>query len=282
MNPSTTSLQYTLKQARHARRLSQLELSLRVGVSQRHLSFVESGRTDPSRQLLMAWLQELEAPLALRNAAMLQAGYAPVHGAAPLSDPSMAAAHSAIDHLLKSHDPLPAFVIDAHWNLLRLNQGGQWLAATLMPWTASVLGNTQQGTPLNMLDLLVHPQGFASQMLNLSEVGPVLLSHLRDEASLQPALAAKVDAFADYLRQHTGVQNPTPHLPRQAFPMLTSRFATAFGELTFFSMFTTFGTPQDITLESLRVEHMFAADEATSSVLKREVGSSQRQALRQV
>jgi transcriptional regulator with XRE-family HTH domain len=270
MNPSTTSLQNTLKQARQARRLSQLELSMRVGVSQRHLSFVESGRANPSRQLLMAWLQELEAPLALRNAAMLQAGYAPAFGAAPLSDPSMAAAHGAIDHLLKSHDPMPAFVIDAHWNLLRLNQGGQWLAATLMPWTATLA----EGTPLNMLDLLVYPQGFASQMLNLGEVGPVLLSHLRDEASLQPAMAAKVNAFADYLRQHTGVQNPAspaPHSPRHAFPMLTSRFATAFGELTFFSMFTTFGTPQDITLESLRVEHMFAADEATAAVVHEQV-----------
>ena len=271
MNPSATSLQNTLKQARHARRLSQLELSLRVGVSQRHLSFVESGRANPSRQLLMAWLQELEAPLALRNAAMLQAGYAPAFGVAPLSDSSMAAANSAIVHLLKSHDPMPAFVIDAQWNLLRLNQGGQWLAATLMPWITALPANS----PLNMLDLLVHPQGFASQMSNLSEVGPVLLSHLRDEASMQPAIAAKVDAFADYLRQHTGVQNPAPHLPRHTFPMLTSRFATDDGELTFFSMFTTFGTPQDITLESLRVEHMFAADAATATVLKRKVNALQ-------
>lgn len=271
MNPSTSSLQNTLKQARHARRLSQLELSLRVGVSQRHLSFVESGRAKPSRQLLMAWLQELEAPLALRNAAMLQAGYAPVFGAAPLSDPSMAAAHSAVVQLLKSHDPMPAFVIDAHWNLLRFNQGGQWLAATLMPWITALPATS----PLNMLDLLVHPQGFASQLLNLSEVGPVLLSHLRGEASLQPAIAAKVNAFADYLGQHTGVQNPAPHLPRHTFPMLTSRFATDYGELTFFSMFTTFGTPQDITLESLRVEHMFAADAATATVLKREVSALQ-------
>jgi transcriptional regulator with XRE-family HTH domain len=270
MNSTSPTLPSTLKQARQARRLSQLELSMRVGVSQRHLSFVESGRANPSRQLLMAWLQELEAPLALRNAAMLQAGYAPAYGAAPLSDPSMAAANGAIAQLMKSHDPMPAFVIDAHWNLLRLNQGGQWLAATLMPWVAHLPGDT----PLNMLDLLVHPQGFASQMLNLSEVGPVFLSHLRDEASLQPAIAAKVEAFAAYLRDHTGLQNPAPQLSRYTVPMLTSRFNTALGELTFFSMFTTFGTPQDITLESLRVEHMFAADEATAAVLKREVGSS--------
>jgi transcriptional regulator with XRE-family HTH domain len=264
MNAVNPSLQNTLKQARQARRLSQLELSLRVGVSQRHLSFVESGRANPSRQLLMAWLQELDAPLALRNAAMLQAGYAPAYGAAPLSDPAMTQANQAIDALLKSHDPLPAFVIDAHWNLLRLNQGGQWLAATLMPWTAELA----EGTPLNMLDLLVHPQGFASAMLNLSEVGPALLSHLRDEASLLPAIAPKVEAFAACLRERTGMQNQTANVPRFSTPMLTTRFATPYGELAFFSMFTTFGTPQDITLASLRLEHLFAADEATGAVMK--------------
>ena len=199
MNAANSSLPNTLKHARHARRLSQLELSLRVGVSQRHLSFVESGRANPSRALLMAWLQELDAPLALRNAALLQAGYAPVYGAAPLSDPTMARADQAIGALLKSHDPLPAFVIDSHWNLLRMNQGGRWLAATLMPWISSVRANTPEGTPLNMLDLLVHRQGFASCMLNLSEVGPELLSHLRDEASLLPSLSPQVDAFAAFL-----------------------------------------------------------------------------------
>jgi transcriptional regulator with XRE-family HTH domain len=267
MNAVTSSLQTTLKQARQARRLSQLELSLRVGVSQRHLSFVESGRANPSRQLLMTWLQELDAPLALRNAAMLQAGYAPAYGAAPLTDPAMAQASHAIAALLKSHDPMPAFVLDAHWNLLRLNQGGQWLAATLMPWTAQLA----QGTPLNMLDLLVHPQGFATDMLNLDEVGPVLLSHLRDEAAVLPAMAPKVDAFADFLSDRVGLQASPPHTPRFMSPVLTTRFATTHGELSFFSMFTTFGSPQDITLASLRVEHMFAADDATAAVLKAQV-----------
>jgi transcriptional regulator with XRE-family HTH domain len=275
MNAVNPSLQTTLKQARQARRLSQLELSLRVGVSQRHLSFVESGRANPSRALLMAWLQELDAPLALRNAALLQAGYAPVYGAAPLSDPTMARADQAIGALLKSHDPFPAFVIDSHWNLLRMNQGGRWLAATLMPRVIDMLANTAQRTQPNMLDLLVHRQGFASCMLNLSEVGPELLSHLRDEASLLPSLSPQVDAFAAYLRergvgQAVAMNSPAPRTPFTA-PLLTTRFATPHGELTFFSMFTTFGTPQDITLASLRVEHMFAADEATVRVLRREV-----------
>ena len=264
MNNVNSPLLNTLKQARQVRRLSQLELSMRVGVSQRHLSFVETGRAKPSRQLLMAWLHELDAPLALRNAAMLQAGYAPVYSAAPLTDPSMAQANLALAALLKSHDPLPAFVLDAHWNLLRWNRGGQWLAATLMPWTADVA----EGTPLNMLDLLAHPQGFASQILNLSEVGGELLSHLRDEASMLPAIATKVDAFARFLNERTGGQAAQSERMRFTAPVLATRFATHHGELSFFSMFTTFGTPQDITLASLRVEHMFAADEATAAVMK--------------
>ncbi len=268
MNAAHTPLQTTLKQARQARRLSQLELSLRVGVSQRHLSFVESGRAKPSRALLMAWLQELDAPLALRNAALLQAGFAPAFGAEPLSDPTMAHANEAITALLSSHEPLPALVIDAQWNMLRLNQGARWLAQSLMPWTASLFENTPNVTPLNMLDLLVHPDGLASCMLNLSEVGPVLLAHLRDEASLLPILTPKVDAFAAFLKERTGVHKVPFPASRFTAPVLTTRFRCGDAELSFFSMFTTFGSPQNITLSSLRLEHMFAADEATAALWK--------------
>ena len=174
MNAPTT-LPDTLRQARKATRLSQLELSLRMGVSQRHMSFVESGRARPSRELLLAWLQELDAPLAVRNAAMLQAGFAPVYGAAPLGDPALAQADEAIAHLLHAHDPMPALVLDAEWNLLRMNRGGTLAGATLMPWAAEPAA----GTPVNMLDLLAHPEGFTRRIVNLREVGPALLAHLR-------------------------------------------------------------------------------------------------------
>src|SRR5512137_587657 len=122
MKVLTHTLPATLQQARKSRRLTQLELSMRVGVSQRHVSFVESGRAKPSRELLMAWLHELDAPLVVRNAAMLQAGYAPVYSAAPLSDPALAQANDALVQLLRAHDPMPALVLDAQWNLLHSNR----------------------------------------------------------------------------------------------------------------------------------------------------------------
>ncbi|HSM80484.1 MAG TPA: helix-turn-helix transcriptional regulator [Nodosilinea sp.] len=257
----------TLRQVRQAQRLSQLELSLRLGVSQRHVSFVESGRAKPSRELLMAWLQELDAPLVVRNEVMLQAGYAPVYSSARLDDPSLAQVNHALQQLLCAHDPMPALVIDEHWNLLRLNRGGQWLAATLMPGAAD-LGSA---TPANILDLLVHPEGLAKSIVNLPEVGPTLLSHLRHEAVAQPALTPRVDAFAALLHRRLGPHSLATSWSRPTAPVLTTRYATHYGELAFFSMFTTFGTPQDITLASLRVEHLFAANEATHAVLRAQV-----------
>lgn len=267
MDVSTEILTGTLRQVRKAQRLSQLELSLRLGVSQRHVSFVESGRAKPSRELLLAWLQELDAPLVVRNEAMLQAGYAPVYTAALLDDPALEQINSALAQLLFAHDPMPALVIDEHWNLLRLNRGGKWLAAVLMPGAA----NLPDDVPINLLDMLSHPEGFAQPIVNLEEVGPTLLAHLRHEAAVQPALTPRVDAFEAMLHSRLGTESLHINWSRPSAPVLTTRYATEYGELAFFSMFTTFGTPQDITLASLRVEHLFAADEATHAVLKAQV-----------
>lgn len=267
------TLTETLRQARRARRMSQLELSLRVGVSQRHLSFVESGRANPSRELLLAWLQELETPLAVRNAALLQAGFAPVYSAAPLADPALEQANAAMAQLLQAHDPMPALLLDADWNLLRMNQGATWLALTLMPWAADI----PPGTPMNMLDLLAHPDGFTRHILNLAEVAPVLISHVRAEAAAHPALLPRVEAFVATMRARLGTIDMQGGLPSRGAPVLTTRFATSHGELAFFSMFTTFGTPQDITLASLRVEHMFPADAATRRVVETQVPRSTSQ-----
>lgn len=267
MHTPDPTFQVTLQQVRKTRRFSQLELSLRLGVSQRHVSFVESGRARPSRELLLAWLQELDTPLAVRNRVMLQAGYAPAYSATPLDDPALAQANAALLQLLEVHEPMPAMVIDAHWNVLHFNKGAQWLLTTLLPWVAQL----PAGAPLHMLDLLAHPEGLARHMLNLSEKGPAMLAQLREEASALPALAPRLAALTAALEGTTGRPGLVCGAVQPAAPVLTTRFASPYGELAFFSMFSTFGTPQDITLASLRVEHLFAADAATAALLRAHV-----------
>ena len=172
MDPTTTSppesLQTTLQTARKSKRLSQLELALRMGVSQRHVSFVESGRAQPSRELLLSWLHELQAPLALRNVALQQAGFAPVYRGSELADAVLAPVRDALAQLLQAHDPMPAMVMDAAWNVLHMNRGAQWLATTLLPWMADL----PPGQPINMIDAMLHPQGMTQPITNLEEVAP--------------------------------------------------------------------------------------------------------------
>lgn len=243
-------------------RISQLELALRIGVSQRHVSFVESGRAQPSRELLLAWLQELQAPLALRNVALQQAGFAPVYRGSELGDTVLAPVREALSRLLEAHDPMPAMVMDAAWNVLQMNRGAQWMATALMPWMAQL----PPGQPINLLDAMLHPEGMMRKITNLEEVAPAILAHLRDDASVMPEIAPRVELLAAQFQQRLG-KKTLAQWPRQMAPVLTTRFATQYGELAFFSMFSTFGTPQDITLASLRVEHVFVADEATRAVV---------------
>ena len=266
METSTTtlpqSLQTTLQTARKSKRLSQLELALRMGVSQRHVSFVESGRSQPSRELLLSWLHELQAPLALRNVALQQAGFAPVYRGSELADAVLAPVRDALGQLLQAHDPMPAMVMDAAWNVLQMNRGAQWLATTLMSWVADL----PPGQPINMIDAMLHPEGMTQHITNLEEVAPALLAHMRDDASVAPEILPRVEQLAQQMQQRLG-KRVLASWPRQMAPVLTTRFATLYGQLAFFSMFSTFGTPQDITLASLRVEHVFPADEATRAVL---------------
>ena len=247
MDPTTTSppesLQTTLQTARKSKRLSQLELALRMGVSQRHVSFVESGRAQPSRELLLSWLHELQAPLALRNVALQQAGFAPVYRGSELADAVLAPVRDALAQLLQAHDP--------------------------MPWMADL----PPGQPINMIDAMLHPEGMTKPITNLEEVAPALLAHLRDDASVVPDILPRVELLAQQMQQRLGKRVLKPW-PRQMAPVLTTRFATRHGELAFFSMFSTFGTPQDITLASLRVEHVFPADDVTRAVLTEQLNQS--------
>jgi transcriptional regulator with XRE-family HTH domain len=264
----TSTLRETLQQARKAKRLSQLELSLRIGVSQRHLSCVESGQTRPSRGLLISWLKELEVPLVIRNRALTQAGFAPIYSSTTTADESkaMQAAEHALNQLLLANEFVPTYVIDAHWNLVDFNSAGRWLARMLMPWTADL----PIGAAINLIDLMCMPNGMTQNLINLAEVGPSLLSHIRDDADAIPELRPKAEGFAAFLHSRIGPFDMTKARAEQMAPVLTSHYKTEAGELAFFSMFTTFGTPQDIRLGSLRVEHMFPADAKTREILTKQ------------
>jgi hypothetical protein len=205
--------------------------------------------------------------LALRNVALQLAGFAPVYRGSELSDAVLAPVREALGRLLAAHDPMPAMVMDAAWNVLQMNRGAQWMALTLMPWIAHL----PKDQPVNMLDAMLHPEGMTSHMTNLEEVAPAMLAHLRDDAIVVPELLPRVALLAAQLQKRLG-KRPLSPWPRHMAPVLTTRFSTVHGELAFFSMFSTFGTPQDITLASLRVEHIFAADAVTRAVIAAQVG----------
>jgi transcriptional regulator with XRE-family HTH domain len=266
MNPTKEHLQALLRQARRERRLSQLELSMRLGVSQRHVSFVESGRSRPSRPLLMGWLQVLDVPLSMRNTALQHAGFAPAFAATALDDPQLAHIQMALAHLLRTHEPMPALVIGPQWDILHLNCGAAWLAETLMPGAL----NSKGAAPPNMLDLLLHPEGLLCRLVNLGEAGADFLAQLRADLVDQPQLAPRIEALAERLAAHLPATGSRQEINATS-PLLTLRFDTTHGELAFFRMFSTFGSPRDITLTSLRVEHMFAADAHTHRVLTQHV-----------
>jgi transcriptional regulator with XRE-family HTH domain len=242
-----------LRELRAARRLSQMELALRAGVSQRHLSCVETGRAQASRELLLALLEALDTTLAERNDALLAAGYAPLYGHRSLDAPELQPVRTALAHLLRAHDPAPALVLDATWNLVQGNDGLQRLARLLGIAALPVDGS------LNLLRATFAPGGLRALYLNADEICGELWRRASREALQVPALRPILAELAPHA--HVAA---TAHTPA---PLLVARLASSAGELRFFTAFTTFGAPLDVTVASLRVEHLFPADEATRAAL---------------
>jgi transcriptional regulator with XRE-family HTH domain len=245
-----------LRRLRSQRRVSQLELSLRAGVSQRHLSCVETGRAGASRGMLLALLDALEAPLPERNDVLLAAGFAPAYGQRSLDEPDMAPVRQALSHLLAVHDPAPAIVLDGAWNLVQANRG----AGTLLRLLRADPAAFRPGT--NLLRATLSPGGLKEEIVNRDEVCAEMWRRAVNEAAHMPALRSVIEELRPFA--------PRPSASSSDVPMLLARFRTAGGELSFFSTFTTFGAPLDVTIASLRVEHMFPADEATRQALVRD------------
>ncbi len=248
----------SLRALRQRRHISQLELSLRVGVSQRHLSCIETGRAQASREMLHALLDALDAPLAERNDTLLAAGYAPAFRQRTLADAEMAPVRDALSRLLEAHDPAPAFVLDDAWNLLQANRGTAAMMVLLGVDPASLGGG------VNLLKLMFLPGGLSAALINADEVAGEVWQRAQREAMLCPGLRRLVEELRPQLPRRLAA-----HVPgAQSSPLLLTRLRTAAGgELKFFSTFTTFGAPLDVTAASLRVEHFFPVDDATREQL---------------
>jgi transcriptional regulator with XRE-family HTH domain len=248
-----------LRDWRARRRLSQMELALDASVSTRHLSFVETGRSRPSRELVLQLAERLDVPLRERNALLLAAGYAPAYAQRQLSEDAMSPVRDALERLLKGHEPFPALAVDRQWELVAANEPALELMSGVAPELLE--------PPVNTLRLCLHPDGLAPRIANLAEYSAHLLQLVAHEAAAtgDPALPALYEELSGY----PGVVPDAPaHEPATSlFIPLRLRAAEA-GELSFFSTIARFGTALDVTVAELSVESLFPADEPTAAFLR--------------
>jgi len=253
-----------LREWRQRRRLSQLDFALQAEISQRHLSFMESGRATPSRDMLLRLAEHLGVPLRERNTWLLAAGYAPVFEERKLDSPALHEARRAIDVLLKSAEPFPALVVDRGWNLVAAN-------AALPPLMSLVVDSALLQPPVNVMRLSLHPRGLAPRVANLAEWRGHLLDRLYRQVTLTNDRTLL--PLLEELRGYPATESTAP--PAAAdhgdifvpFQLKTDR-----GLLSFFSTTTVFGTAVDITLAELTLESFFPADPETAAALRASTG----------
>jgi transcriptional regulator with XRE-family HTH domain len=247
-----------LREWRRRRRMSQMDLALDAEISARHLSFLETGRSTPSRAMVLRLAEQLDVPLRERNRFLTAAGYAPLYPERPLDDPALGAAREVVDLVLTGHEPWPALAVDRHWAMVAANRA-------VAPLLAGVDARLLEG-PINVLRLSLHPGGVAPRIVNLAEWRAHLFHRLGQqiEASGDPALADLRAELATYPAPD-GEAPPDIPFGGVAVPL---RIATELGVLSFLSTTTIFGTPVDVTLSELAVETFFPADKATAATLK--------------
>jgi transcriptional regulator with XRE-family HTH domain len=263
---ATASLQTpigpVLREWRERRRLTQLELALDAGISPRHLSFVENGRSKPGRELLLRVLEQLEVPVREQNRLLLASGHAPAFPERALEDAELQPVREALDQILTGHEPYPAVVVDRWWELVAANASVALFTGLAAPHLLE--------PPVNALRVTLHPEGMAPHILNLPEWRAHLLDRLRRQVAVTnddqlAALYAEVAAYPG------GEAKLSAHEPGIAVPL---RIKTDAGELAFFSTIATFGTAVDITLAELAIEAFFPSDEVTAQALTRALSAS--------
>jgi len=245
-----------LREWRQRRHLSQLDLAVDAEISARHLSFVETGRAAPSREMVLKLAERLAVPLRERNVLLVAAGFAPAYQQRSLDDPALTSARAAIDLVLKAHEPNPALAYDRHWNLVSANR---MVAPLLKDVPPRLLGQ-----PINIMRLAFHPEALAARTVNLAEWCGHLLErvHQQCEATADPELIRLYEELKAY------------PIPARAMPLGADNVALPFklrhdGQvLSFLSTTMVFGTPVDITLSELALETFFPADAQTADAMR--------------
>jgi len=270
-DPARAGLGDLLREWRKRRHQSQLALALEAGISQRHLSFVESGRAQPSREMVLRLAEQLEVPLRERNRMLVAAGFAPMFAERPLDDPALDAARRAIERVLQAHEPYPALAIDRTWSLVAANRAVAPLLAGASP---SLLE-----PPINVLRLSLHPDGLAPRIANLAQWRTYLLQRLQRECELtgDAQLAALLEELRGYpVRQSRSGPRPSSiaHADERVF--VPFELETDAGVLSFIGTTTVFGTPVDVTVSEIALECFFPADTMTAEYLTSLAGQAFR------
>ncbi|MES2264478.1 MAG: helix-turn-helix domain-containing protein [Pseudomonadota bacterium] len=252
-----------LRYWRGKRGYSQLRLSVESAISQRHISFLEGGRSQPSRELILKLGVVLDIPLRQRNVMLLAAGYAPAYQERRMDDPELRAVKQALDFMLAQQAPYPALVVDRLWNLVMYNEP----AAGMFKW---LLGLPEQAPiprdgSLNVIKMTLDPNGLRPWLHNWEEVGADLLHWIQREA-MSDGPGSEASALLAELGEMAGVHNAvTPNLERRALPFLPLALRKDGIELNLFTTITTLGTPHDVTVHELRLEAFFPADDASAA-----------------
>jgi len=251
-----------LRDWRQRRRMSQLDLALEAEISTRHLSFLETGRSQPSREMVQLLAEKLDMPLRERNVMLASAGFAPVYSERSLDDPAMQSMREAIDLVLKGHEPYPALAVDRHWSLVTGNGALFSLVQGVDPALLK--------PPVNVLRLSVHPAGLARRIVNFSEWRDHLIARLHHQVNVtgDGVLSALIEELRAYPIPDAAKRSAGPR-EHHAGIVVPLQLTTEEGVLTFFSTTTIFGTPVDVTLSELAIEAFFPADPETAGALRR-------------
>lgn len=262
LDGSEAGFPHLLKTWRQRRRLSQLDLALSSGVSQRHVSFLESGRAKPSRSMILQLSETLEVPLRERNDWLIAAGFAPIFKARPLDDPQMSQVMAAVRMMLASHAPFPAVAIDRAWNIRMANAPFDMLSAMIGADVWTRVGGAER----NLMRLFFHPNGIRPFVTNWKSIAPLLWHRAQREAEALGGDEMKrvLAELGQYQDEHTLWSAEDAAL----VPVLPLEIAKDGLRISLFTVIATFGTAQDVTAEELRIESLFPADEATERLFR--------------